>query len=370
MRHISRIWLVVIGLTSGFFLILPAGAEPLSGELAQSSPTERFGTLPTPYTGFFLRNEILDAGDQGQHNYMTHRGESKGIGYTCDIGFIDLDHVRDGIDRTAYLYGVFLKALRLQQPEVNFDGYDGPARYRVRFTRALTLDELYSKTPEIALGLAQRYAFLVLTWHEVLTWFGYRTFFLFPEQVSAFTYEDTVSNLIGTEVAATALTMRDTPFDQAATRALAQKLDALHLQSRNTTFDAMDKVKNLWWNSHSAWPFNHFVLRRDVDIGMNGQPIIPWLVPDVPACPAVAPLALKPLEMGSLESGQFADFDDGYIEPGMRGFWEKAFPQGRPVRDGQPATEVRIRDDLGAIMAEVDREMKLDLGEHADRPEP
>jgi hypothetical protein len=369
MRHISRI-LQVIGLSSTFVLNVPAGAEPLSPELAQSSPTERFGTLPTPWTGFFLRNEILDVGDQGQHNYQTHSGESKGIGYTCDIGFIDLDHVRDGIDRTAYLYSVFLQALRLQQPEVSFASYDGAARYRVHFTRPLTTDELYSKTPEIALGLAQRYAFLVLTWHEVLTWFGYRTVFLFPEQVSAFTYEDTVSNLIGTQVAATALTMPDIPFDQAATRALAQKLDALHLQSRNTTFDAMDKVKDLWWDSHSAWPFNHFVLRRDIDIGLNGQPIIPWLVPDVPACPAATPLPLKPFKMSALDEGAFTGFDDGYIEPGMRGFWDKAFPQGRPVRDGKPATEVNIRQDLGTIMAEVDREIKRELGEHADRPEP
>jgi len=167
---------LAVGCLCGWVLDpLPVCAAPLAGALARDTPTGRFGTLPTPYSGYLLRNEMLDPADLGNHDYQTHDGEAKGLGYSCAAGFIDLDHVRDAADLTAHLYGLFLHALRAGDTELSFPGYDRGSAVRVHFRRGLSPDERAEAAPEMAMALARRYAFLVLTWHEVLTWFGYRT---------------------------------------------------------------------------------------------------------------------------------------------------------------------------------------------------
>ena len=51
-------------------------------------------------------------------------------------------------------------------------------------------------------------AYTMVTWHEILTWFGYKSVGIVPEYHSSFSWEDTYSNLLGTVLAARAL--RDT----------------------------------------------------------------------------------------------------------------------------------------------------------------
>jgi hypothetical protein len=58
---------------------------------------------------------------------------------------------------------------------------------------------------DVAIELGQYLAFLGGTWHEIVTWFGHNNSGLISEFPSAFSWEDTFLNLLGTHVASVAL---------------------------------------------------------------------------------------------------------------------------------------------------------------------
>ena len=53
--------------------------------------------------------------------------------------------------------------------------------------------------------------------HEILTWHGFRCVGFLPEFLSAFSWEDSFSNLLGTVVASKALRDTEHPYDEAMT---------------------------------------------------------------------------------------------------------------------------------------------------------
>lgn len=343
-----------------------AAAQPLDDDTARHAPSGRFGTLPTPHTAHGLRNLVVNPADLGQHGYTLHHQESTGILYTCRAGFLDLDHVRDAADWTAYLRQRFLDAITHDRDGVAFSGEDRDVRFHVRLKPMAPEDQAAWAGP-VATELARRYAFLLLTWHEVMTWFGYRKVFLFPEKVSAFSYEDTVSHLVGVGVGGAAVD-DPLPWDAAVDHALGERLQALGAVPQDGTWAAFDKVAGRWFDPDSGWPVNAFVKRRDLDLGLDGQPVVPWTAPGVPGCDGTTAARLVPDHLDALAGGRFAGIDTARLEPGPDWLWAHYFPKGRPLEDGLPVTRLDPRRDVAPVMAEIRREVRAELGPDADQP--
>jgi hypothetical protein len=190
----------------------------------------------------------------------------RGILYTKRAGFIDLAHVFN----TAVLENDATKtietALRQDQREIQLLKFDDS---RVTLTmQGATLDsEQDVQTAARAAGACVLYD--LMTWHEIITWFGYKSTYVWSEKPSAFTYEDTVSNLVGVDVFE-AIPGEATPLKLAT--ALRGVLDDLGLVDKQAASRAVRSVKGTWWGPM-------LYTRRMLDIGQNGAPIRPWLVP-------------------------------------------------------------------------------------------
>src|SRR5262245_17365441 len=145
--------------------------------------------------------------------------EADGIVYTRRAGFIDLAHVRITIDTVRYCTEQIRAAQARGESSVTLMTLEGSA-FRVQWEDAGDLHD------ELSLRLGQRVAYLMMTWHEVLTWFGYRTVSWIDESPSAFTWDDTMSHVIGLEVAGEVLRDGDSgrSFNDAVTVALRAKL--------------------------------------------------------------------------------------------------------------------------------------------------
>jgi hypothetical protein len=190
----------------------------------------------------------------------------RGIVYTRRAGFIDLAHVFN----TAVLENEATKtieaALRENRKVIQLRESD---RSRVTLTLegASPDSEQGIRAEARAAGACVLYD--LMTWHEIITWFGYKSTYVWTEKPSAFTYEDTVSNLVGVDVFER-IPGEATPSKLGA--ALRDELNDLGLVDKRVAARAVHSVKGTWWGPR-------LYTRRMVDIGQNGAPINPWLVP-------------------------------------------------------------------------------------------
>jgi hypothetical protein len=250
-------------------------------------PRDRLGALPFP--GHMSLYATADPAHLGRHRYermpraLGKDEKERGIIYTTRAGFIDLAHVRIAIDWTRHCTRLAHAALADGRTALAVEGPDHGVFH-------LTLDypDRWADLPAEERGrviddrsrwIGQRLTYLMLTWHEVATWFGYRTFF-FDESPSAFTYDDTVATLLGMRVAARAMAERtgnrDRDFDAAATMALAAELGRLGPVTPAQTDEAVAAVKGLWWSD--AGP-----LKRQTEVWPGEVEVVhPWLVPNLP----------------------------------------------------------------------------------------
>jgi hypothetical protein len=252
--------------------------------------------LPVPI--FEVQNVVAPDG-AGRHTYdgglismrnPAQRGfvspENNGLLYTCRGGFLDIAHVRDYADWTAFL------ALRLDAMLESGALADlgDEAASRIVYVEAFSEREIASLgRRRIALELARWLAYQVSVWHEVATWYGYAALDLFPERASAFSPEDLYSNLTGIELAAEVLSddtvTSEEAFNRAMDRALETRLEQLGALPPELTVAAASAVDGRWWNSRARVPDMALVLRRNFDLGPR---VSPWQIPD-----GVRPAALE-----------------------------------------------------------------------------
>jgi hypothetical protein len=190
----------------------------------------------------------------------------RGILYTKRAGFIDLAHVFNTAvlenDATSSIETELSQRHRVIQL-LEFDDS------RVTLTmEGATLDSPQDvQSAARAAGACVIYD--LMTWHEIITWFGYKSTYVWSEKPSAFTYEDTVSNLVGVDV------FEAIPGDatqQKLATSLRGVLDHLGLVDRQAASRAVRSVKGTWWKPM-------LYTRRMLEIGQNGAAIRPWLVP-------------------------------------------------------------------------------------------
>lgn len=260
---------------------------------AGGQPRQRLGCLPFP--GPFTLFDLADPEGLGAHHYASPNfgdrpvEHARGIVYTCRAGFLDLAHLRDTIDWTRYASGLVEETLRAETQELTIQGRDWTT-YHVSFRypdfwAALGDDEREVLTRELSYRIGAELAYVVQTWHEIITWYGYKSTGIIPEHGSSFTYDDTMSHAVGLVVADRALRDTTRSFDDAVTFALDDELRRLGVVSREQAFAAVKQVEGEWWESGRC-------LERQVDVGLRTGAVRPWLVPDLPCCETQEPAGL------------------------------------------------------------------------------
>jgi len=259
---------------------MPADGWSYWGLDARIEPRLRPGTYASATRGV----HFIGADDLGPHGYWLTWAEHNGIAYTCRGGHIDTDHLRKATDWTGYLAAVTLEHLHKGRTAFQFK-FREPSRCFVELTYpsdwdSRSAEEQVRIARDVSRCLGQYLAYTAMTWHEVLTWFGFRPTGYKSEFQSAFSWEDIYSNLLGTQVGVATLQDKDHPFSEAATLALRRKLDSLGVQPAAIAAQASEAVRGQWY---SSWLSFTVIRKRNFDIGLDGGCVSPSIV----RCPGV-----------------------------------------------------------------------------------
>lgn len=212
--------------------------------------------------------EITSLDKIGTHHYLGESSEENGIIYTRRGGFIDMGHLRDQIDWTAYLY----IQLHENKPTGNLSlvlGHEGGEKnLHVNIPKTLSDVDL--------IRLAGKITYDLSVWHEIATWFGASTIPLLPERYSSFSIEDAYSNLLGVTIGIQAL-QSPLPYEIAVSQIIERTLKDLDVVSNETeTYLAMEAVRDIWWTRKRKLPSGKVLLQRQLQVYPCLQP---WLVP-------------------------------------------------------------------------------------------
>ena len=253
-------------------------AMTLCGCSLTGGPRPRMGYLATGTIGIaFPSPDKL-----GNHSYGFNPFEQGGIVYTCKAGHIDIDHIRGNADNVRYLIKKNRKVLTKQSKGYTFSLAGDPAKHVIRFTYPQGWENdpnQAQKIEDIAFCVAPYVSYQVTLWHEIETWFGVHFVGFEQEFNSAFSWEDTYSNLVGTQLGAEAVRDTEHDYNQAMTMALNRRLKELDVQPRETTVLASRKVRGEWFTGN----FTPDVKMRNFDIGLDGF-VTPTQVPDIEGC--------------------------------------------------------------------------------------
>jgi hypothetical protein len=247
-----------------------------------AKPKFRIGS----YASDTVSTHFLDTDHLGPHGYGFSLSEHNGIVYTCKAGHIDTFHVREMADWTGLLAAKTYKHLKRGDRRFSFKMKEGSPCY-VQLTYPNLWDNLSPQdkeflTYDLSISLGQYFTYRAATWHEILTWFGYKCTGFFPEFPSAFSWEDTFSNLLGCKIGAQALRDRENTFSEAVTLLLNKDLEELIPQPAEVGKRASDTVKGLWYSG--AVPGFVNMKKRNFDIGLDDGLVTPCVVPSVPEC--------------------------------------------------------------------------------------
>jgi hypothetical protein len=230
----------------------------------------------------------------GAHGYYYTPAEKDGIAYTCRGGTIDVAHLRIAVDWSAYLASQTYRRLMKHEAGFSYKLAVDRSRDYVQFSYPANWDSLpetqrRAAAREIALAVGPYLTYTMVTWHEILTWFGFRCTGLPTEFPSAFSWEDSYSNVLGTVVAVQALQDTEHSYDEAVTIALDREMAKLGLQPAAVSRQASESVKGRW----SAGDLMMFVTirKRNFSTGLGNGLVTPTLVPGVPECPEAEPLS-------------------------------------------------------------------------------
>ena len=253
----------------------------LSGCGGGPEPRLRLGCYPTPTVG----TSFPDPNALGPHSYAG--SDSKGMLYTCRGGHIDLAHLRIAADWTMYLRKLSFDCLMRNEMEFSFKSKPAPSRYYVQIEYPdgwadLPPNERERIGREVSLKLGQYLGYVASTWHEIVTWFGYKFVAFLPEFSSSFSWEDSYSNLLGTRIAVAALQDYKLGYDEAMTLGIDRELAELGVQPRRIADWAGEKMRGQWFRGRVVYMVS--MKKRNFDIGVDDGYVSPTLVPGLSDC--------------------------------------------------------------------------------------
>jgi hypothetical protein len=237
----------------------------------------------------------------GPHSYRFSAFERNGIVYTCRAGHIDITHLRKTADWTAYVAARVRLTLLAGRTELSYKMRE-PSKYHLH----IEYPEGWASLPrpmqeriasEIAVEVGQYCAFQGTIWHEVLTWFGFKSIGFYTEYPSAFAWEDVYSNLVGSRLGAQAMQDPNRDYDEAMTALIDEELQKLGVQPKPMAWKAGEAVRDLWFTGEFLWCD---LVKRDFDVGLDDGFVTPWLIPGVTNCPDQTPVSYPAPNLSSL----------------------------------------------------------------------
>lgn len=255
--------------------IVCAEAPDLSSRLLSSPPHRvirtccAFGSdLSLMIVPILKYSDITSVDQLGPHSYLGNDGEGNGIIYTQRGGFVDMGHLRDQADWTAYLYSRIVLAQQNGNLTLRLGREGGSKLLSLNIPASLSIDD--------ALQLAGRIAYDLSIWHEIATWYGSSTIPFVPERYSSFSVEDPYSNLLGITIGIAAI-KSGLPYEEAMTKLIGNMLETLcAVVSQNETYNAMEAVRNLWWTRDKHLPSRDVLIERQLWVYSCLEP---WRVP-------------------------------------------------------------------------------------------
>lgn len=317
---------------------------------AGKRPGLRAGIIPVTFVCKVIPMPFARPDRLGKHEYRSFFGicETTGMLYTKKGGYIDLAHARNSADWTACLAWRIENAVYTGAERVEFTVI-GPSVFVVHIPPSMQGQDA-EQVREFAIKAAQYASFTACIWHEVITWYGYSCIPFLTERPSAFSYEETYSDIFGTYVASLALRDEERAYNQAMTFHLQREIAALKPVNKKQARQLTRQMDGRWWNSWCFWPSNKILLKRNLDIGLGDRQISPWLIhdSDKPSVLTLPEFAIR--EQITVE-----------IIPKLKHQWPAdAFPPGTLRLDAQR--------DLPRLMQRLEEDVQAELGADACRP--
>ena len=284
----------------------------------------RSGSVPKSFATIYLDPHSL-----GEHNGFFEKG---GQIYTCEAGLIDLDHLRNSADFTNVfsrkIFNNMMKgeeefSLKMPEPSKFFIELSYP-----EYWDKLSVAEKEKIANEVSIRLGAYVSYTGTTWREILTWFGYRAIIFIPEFESAFSVEDSFSDLLGTHLAEKVLTENKEDFSSSLTKALNEELQKLKVKSAAVAKKAARNTDR----------------KRNLDIGLDDGYVTPWILPleDVPESLEAKPRACPFPNLDILSKHGFSmKFE---IEP------RELFEKGKILRVAGKNKRIDPQTDFPVIM--------------------
>jgi hypothetical protein len=242
----------------------------------QKTPKIRIGSLATPFIG----TKYLEYDQLGKHGYNSGLYEKNGIVYTCRAGHIDIAHVRNNADWTAHLAAVVYHHIRQKHAYFSFKAgedsiYHVELEYPQHWDKYPALVK-YKAMKEVSIGLGRYFTYIASIWHEVITWFGYKSFGVYSEFHSAFSWEDTFSNALGIYLGEQAVRDNLNTYDEAMTMLLQRYLKKLEPQPPQVAEEAIKQLEGQWFSNRLLYIE---MQKRNYDIGFTDGYITPMTMP-------------------------------------------------------------------------------------------
>ena len=233
--------------------------------LRKHTPQVRIGTIAGSSIVAITSNPY----DLGKHGYRSNGSEQNGVLYTCRGGHIDLAHLRNVADYTGHLASQAYEHVQNADEEYSFVlGEEAVCFVRLdypSFWEGMSVKDREPFAKDIAYRLGEYFAYQSSILHEINTWFGYKSAAIYPEFSSAFSWEDTYSNLLGSQIAYAALNNDELGFSDAVTLELAKEMYILGVQPRRTVRQAAKMIKGE----------NGTGVERSFDVGLDDGFITP-----------------------------------------------------------------------------------------------
>lgn len=215
---------------------------------------------------FFTLNKIVNINTLGNHQYLNGKTENNGIIYTKQAGFIDIAHVRDQADWTAYIYYQLSKMPKGVTQELQLGHELGKKVISIKIPLNSTENDLINIAGHISYQLA--------TWHEIASWFGATKAPILNERFSSFSFEDNFSNALGVYLGTQALVSTE-DYNQAMDRVLLRYLQEAEAATNDTiTETAMLHLAQKYWNPQKSIPNKKLLLERNYNYSHRITPTV------------------------------------------------------------------------------------------------
>ena len=215
---------------------------------------------------FLKVTDITSVDALGDHIFLGNKQENNGIIYTQNGGFIDMGHLRDIADYTAYLYALIRENRAEGLTDFRLGKEGGVKKLSVEIPENFTDEDIAQLAGKIAYDLS--------AWHEISTWYGASYIPLVPERYSSFSVEDAYSNLLGVHLSIKSL-LSDKDYESEMTRNIRETLEELGaVSSVEETRQAMNDVKDIWWSGTAKLPSRKVLIKRQFEILGRVSPLV------------------------------------------------------------------------------------------------